>query len=184
MNDSAIIRLFFKRDESALTETDKKYGAYCRSVASRILQSDEDAEECFNDVLYKLWLSIPPKEPEDLGAYSAKVTRGTAIDRLRINGADKRGAQVTEYIEELGECVSGAPSAEDEYISKEFSDSMNRCLGRLSKYQRDMFVSRYVLMYSEKEIAAAFGIGENAVRANLCKARKRLFELLSKEDGR
>ncbi len=181
MNDAAIIRLFFSRDESALTETDKQYGAYCKKVAFRILNSDADAEECFNDVLYKLWLAIPPKKPDDLGAYSARVTRSAAINRLRAEGAGKRGAAVTEYIEELGECVSGAPSAEDECISKEFSESMNRALGKLSKYQRDIFVSRYVLMYSEKEIAAAFGIGENAVRANLSKARKRMFELLSKE---
>lgn len=58
---------------------------------------------------------------------------------------------------------------------------MNRALGKLSGYQRDMFISRYVLMYSAEEIAETFGISENAVRANLCKARKKLYELLSKE---
>ena len=104
MNDPAIICLFFKRDESALSETDAKYGAYCKSVAARILENDEDAEECWSDALYKLWQTIPPKKPDDLGAYSAKVARSTAIDRLRKNGAGKRGDKVTEYIEELGDC--------------------------------------------------------------------------------
>ncbi|MBQ1846515.1 MAG: sigma-70 family RNA polymerase sigma factor [Clostridia bacterium] len=183
MNDPAIICLFFKRDESALSETDAKYGAYCKSVAARILENDEDAEECWSDALYKLWQTIPPKKPDDLGAYSAKVARSTAIDRLRKNGAGKRGDKVTEYIEELGDC-DAALSAEDEYVSQEFSEVMNRCLGKLSAYQRDMFISRYVLMYPAEEIASAFGISENAVRANLSKTRKKLFELLSKEGKR
>ena len=181
MNDPSIIRLFFKRDESALSETDAKYGAYCKSVAARILGSDEDAEECFNDALYKLWQTIPPKKPDDLGAYSAKVTRTTAIDRLRASGSAKRGSHITEYLEELDDCVSISPSAEDECLSKEFSSALNRALSKLSGYQRDMFISRYVLMYSAEEIAETFGISENAVRANLYKARKKLYELLSKE---
>ena len=29
MNDEEIIALYFARDEEALTQTDKKYGAYC-----------------------------------------------------------------------------------------------------------------------------------------------------------
>ena len=181
MNDASILRLFFKRDESALSETDAKYGAYCRSVAGRILGSKEDAEECFNDALYKLWQTIPPKKPDDLGAYSTRVTRTTAIDRLRTENSGRRGSQITEYIEELGDCVSDLPSAEDEYVSKEYSAALNRALGKLSKNQRDMFTARYVLLYPVGEIAETFGVSENAVRANLSKTRKKLYDLLSKE---
>jgi hypothetical protein len=34
MDDSKIIELYLIRDESAITETDRKYGAYCYTVAS------------------------------------------------------------------------------------------------------------------------------------------------------
>lgn len=43
MDDPAIIELYFARSEQAIDETDKKYGKLCRSLASNILSSDEDA---------------------------------------------------------------------------------------------------------------------------------------------
>lgn len=46
MEDSEIIDLYWRRDESAVSETEKKYGALCRGVAQNILKSAEDAEEC------------------------------------------------------------------------------------------------------------------------------------------
>ena len=33
MEDSRIIELYWQRSENAITETDKKYGAYCSTVA-------------------------------------------------------------------------------------------------------------------------------------------------------
>ena len=46
MDDAKIIDLYFNRDETAITETDRKYGTYCRGIAWSILQSLEDSEEC------------------------------------------------------------------------------------------------------------------------------------------
>ena len=44
MEDAGIIELYFKRDESAIKETDSKYGAYCFAIADNILHSKEDSE--------------------------------------------------------------------------------------------------------------------------------------------
>ena len=49
MEDSAIIDLYWAREERALQETETKYGGLCRSIAFNILQSREDSEECVND---------------------------------------------------------------------------------------------------------------------------------------
>ena len=45
MNDKNIVDLYFNRDEEAITQTDKKYGRYCYSIAYNILTNKEDAEE-------------------------------------------------------------------------------------------------------------------------------------------
>ena len=60
MNDEEIIALYFARDEEALTQTDKKYGAYCYTLANRILNSPPDAEETVSDTYLKAWENIPP----------------------------------------------------------------------------------------------------------------------------
>ena len=51
MNDEDIIDLFFDRKESAIFETDNKYGNHLSKLAMRILNCHEDAEECKNDIL-------------------------------------------------------------------------------------------------------------------------------------
>lgn len=39
MDDTDIIELYWRRDESAVAETDAKYGAYCRAVSMNIYTS-------------------------------------------------------------------------------------------------------------------------------------------------
>lgn len=70
MEDCAIIRLFFERDETALAEISRKYGAGCRAVARNILNNHEDAEQCVNDAYLRAWESIPPNNPPVLGGKS------------------------------------------------------------------------------------------------------------------
>ena len=49
MEDQKIVDLYWERAESAIQETQKKYGKYCYHIAYAILYSNEDAEECVND---------------------------------------------------------------------------------------------------------------------------------------
>ena len=46
MEDSAIVDLYWQRSERAIPETECKYGGYCHTVAMRIVNNREDAEEC------------------------------------------------------------------------------------------------------------------------------------------
>ena len=62
MTDEGIVRLYWDRDEAAITETDLKYGKYCFAIAYNILYSKEDSEECVNDTYNKAWYSIPPQD--------------------------------------------------------------------------------------------------------------------------
>lgn len=91
MEDNAIIDLYFKRSEQAITETDTKYGSYCYSIAYNILSNREDSEESVNDTYMAAWNTIPPKHPSFLGAFLGKVTRHISIDRWRKSSA-KNGA--------------------------------------------------------------------------------------------
>ena len=44
MEDQQIVDLYWARSETAISETDKKYGQYCRYIAYQILCSDEDSK--------------------------------------------------------------------------------------------------------------------------------------------
>lgn len=75
MEDKKIIELYWDRDESAIVETQKKYGNYCYSIAKGILRQREDAEEVTNDTYAGAWNCIPPHRPEILRTFLGKITR-------------------------------------------------------------------------------------------------------------
>ena len=51
MEDGQIVALYWRRDEAALGETQRKYAALCRSVAKNILGGEEDA---YKEVMKRL----------------------------------------------------------------------------------------------------------------------------------
>lgn len=91
VKDEEIVDLCWRRSERAIEESRRKYGAFCRSIAFRILCSKEDSEECENDAYLKSWDAIPPCRPKLLGAFLGKITRNLALDRLSYRDALKRG---------------------------------------------------------------------------------------------
>ena len=80
MEDSRIVELFLSRDERAVEEAAHSHGGLCRALALRVLGDPQEAEECVNDALLAAWDSIPPRRPEKLSAYLARLTRNQALN--------------------------------------------------------------------------------------------------------
>ena len=59
MEDEKIIALYWDRDQTAIAETQQKYGRYCGSIAHNIVHDAQDAEECVNDTWMRAWNSMP-----------------------------------------------------------------------------------------------------------------------------
>ena len=91
MEDEAIVRLYWERDEQALKESEIKYGSYCSSIARNILDIWEDVQECVNDTWLKAWNAIPPHRPSLLSVFLGKITRNLAFDTYRREQREKRG---------------------------------------------------------------------------------------------
>ena len=115
MEDTAIVALYWQRDEEAIAASEEKYGPTCRKLSYNILQSLQDAEECVNDTWHRAWDTMPPQKPHSLGAYLCRIARNLSIDRWRARRSKKRGEGLEELVLELEECVSSVPSAEEEW---------------------------------------------------------------------
>ena len=174
MEDSQIIRLYWDRDESAITESDSAHGAYCFAVAMNVLASREDSEECVSDTWWKAWNVIPPQKPDRLRSFFARITRNLAIDRYRKRTAEKRNEHMNTVLEELEGCLSGEESVESEVERQELSSSLNRFLASLSLRDRQIFVRRYFWCEDVKKIAAEMGLKQNSVNVMLHRMRNRL----------
>lgn len=182
MKDSDIIALYHERNESAIAETAEKYGNYCKKIAENILQNEQDAEECVNSAYLKVWEKIPPEKPDIFSAFLARITRNTAIDARRKNCSQKRGSGgIALILDELSDCVSDKDTPEAAAENKELLAAVNKFLTGQPKKRRMIFVSRYCLFESIKEIAVKYGLSEDNVSVNLCRTRKKLREHLKKE---
>ena len=82
MEDSKIIDLFWRRDESALKELENSVGKLCLRAAREITGNSLDAEECFSDTCLAVWNSIPPEKPDSLCGYALRICKGNADLRL------------------------------------------------------------------------------------------------------
>ena len=182
MTDEAIVLLFEQRDESALRETEAKYGGAGRHIAAQILGNEEDAQEIFQDTLMRLWNVIPPERPDDLFAYLCTVLRRQAYNRQRVQTAQKRGqGQHTLVLDELREITADSQSVEEIVDARFRQDAMNRFLEGLKRDARIIFMQRYGNMRSVTEIADLYGMSESKVKVTLMRTRKKLKSYLEKE---
>lgn len=180
--DTKIIELYFRRDEQAIAETNRKYGRSCHSVAYRILGNAQDAEECTNDTWVHAWNAIPPDRPANLFAYLIVIVRHIALDLYKQATRKKRGGgQTTLALEELADCIPADESVEQSIDHRMLRARIERFLETLSQRDRILFVQRYTYLMSVQEIATANGMTVSNTKVTLMRTRKALRNVLEQE---
>ena len=182
MRDDEIIKLYFERNEAAITETETAYGKYLLKIAYNILADTEDCKECVNDTYLKAWNSIPPHKPAVLSAYLGKIARENAIDIYRKQNRCKR--KPSEYIlalDEISEYVPNTDDTENAVDTKLLGKEISRYLRTIPDYTAAVFVIRYFHCESIKTISLRFNISESKTKSMLHRTRKGLKKHLEKE---
>ena len=181
MDHKDIITMFFARDEAALDAVKAEFGNVYRAVIAGILSSQEDREECADDVLMALWNNIPPQKPDNLKGYICRLARNISIQRFRKNSALMRGKdQVTLAMDELDFAIPSGLSVEDELIRKEVIEAINDFLRTKDTRSRNIFLCRYYYFRKSTEIAADMCLSDSHVRMILSRMRMELKEYISK----
>ncbi len=174
MDDAAIVALYWERDEQAIPVTAEKYGAYCRTIATNILQSPEDTDECINDTWLGAWNAMPPHRPGRLSVFLGRITRNLAINRCRYNNAQKRSSDLREALFELTDCADPQLHLEQ----KELTAALNEFLQTLPKEKRTLFLQRYWYAQSIAQIARQRFMTQGAVTMQLKRLRAQLRRYL------
>ena len=183
MDDKRIVDLYWNRSENAISETDKKYGKYCYSIAYNILTNNEETEESVNDTYMAAWKTMPPNRPSNLATFLGKITRNLAIDRWRSRNRYKRGCgEIVLALEELDDCVTDDQTVEKAYERKEMALMFNRFLESLPATERRIFLCRYWYLDSISDIARLYGFSESKITSMLYRTRKKLRVELQRED--
>ncbi len=176
MDDESIVSLYFSRSESAIRETEAKYGPAISDCAYNILLSRRDTEECVNDAYLGAWNSIPPARPASLRAYLLKITRNIAISRLRQNLAKKRSRELEISLSELEDVLPACPP---DLSPQELGELLNEFLAGLGRDARTVFLRKYWFFDSVADISARTGFSEAKIKTSLHRTRERLREFLT-----
>lgn len=178
MEDTEIITMYFKRQESAIQETNNKYGVYLNTVAYHILRSLEDTEEVIDDTYMAAWNAMPPTKPENLKHFLSRITRNLSFNKLDYKNAGKRHALFVE----LDECI---PDKQNDieliWEAKEIGRIINDFLQVLDRKTCAVFLARYYYAYSIKELAEQYALSERQVKYLLSKTRNKLRTTFEEE---
>lgn len=179
MEDEKIVALYWARSETAIRETDKKYGRLLHHLSCNILRSKSDAEECVNDTYLSAWNAMPPQRPSLLRAFLCRIARNLSLNRYDHIHAAKRNPECACSLEELYSVLSFSQDPADELA---LSEAINSFLAALPQQSREIFLRRYWCFDSIKQIARRCNCSESKVTSILFRTRNLLREHL-KEGG-
>lgn len=182
LRDEQIVELYWRRDENAIRETDRKYKHYLLSIAQSIVGNEGDSEECLNDTYLKAWDAIPPERPRVLQAFLAIIMRRTAVDRVRTERRQKRiPTELTASLSELEALTAGGTTPSEEQDAHEISRTVNAYLRTLSDRRLYIFTKRYYFSQPIAQIADTLQVSKSTVKQELVTIKSGLREALEKE---
>jgi RNA polymerase sigma-70 factor (ECF subfamily) len=167
----AILRKCLKGDQKAYKAVYDAYSQAMFSIAMRMLNSREQAEEALQDAFISAFKKL--KELQDInsfGGWLKKIIINRCLDQLRkrkLTFETVNDIDIADNDEE--------PEAERPYTV----DMIMAALQELSDAYRVVFTLHLFEDYSHRMIAEKLGISENNSKAILFRARKKLIGILN-----
>jgi RNA polymerase sigma-70 factor, ECF subfamily len=156
-----------------------RYARLVYSIAYKILENSEEAEDITQDVFLTLWRrnTYDPKRGS-LSSFLTTMTRSRAIDKIRSKGARLRVVQKLQGIVRS----EASPSLLDQASVGERSELIRAALSQLSESERQVLEIAYYEGLSQSEIAQRLAIPLGTVktrsRQGLLKLRQTLQDYI------
>jgi RNA polymerase sigma factor (sigma-70 family) len=164
------------KNEESITFVLQTYGGLLNAIIRRYLRGNQqDIEECLADVLVSIWFHIDSFDPakNEFKQWIAAIAKYKAIDYVRKHEKEKKYVNKVE----LDGKTSGQLFKEPSVVVD--LDSM---LNGLSDVERTIFEKYYVEGVPSREIATHFKAKESWVHNKLSRGRKKLKNILLKNE--
>lgn len=162
--------------ETGLRWAMRDYAPLVRGILRRILpQRERDVEECMADVFVALWRNAQHLCDTDtpVRAWLIVTARNTGINRYRA----LQRRQEIPLTEELTCTLAELPPD----LTSDAAELAGALVAAMEPPDRDIFLRKYYLLQSGREIAEALGMSVASVNTRLCRGRERLRRQL--EEG-
>ena len=154
------------------------YAPLVKAVLNRILpQNPCDREECMADVFVSLWRNAAKLErtATPLRPWLIVTARNKGIDRYNA----LRRREVLSLDDGLAETLGEL--AEFDRATADAADLVGALVAAMEPPDRDIFLRKYYLLQSGKEIAAALNMSVESINTRLSRGRDRLRRQLTEK---
>jgi RNA polymerase sigma factor (sigma-70 family) len=175
--DIALIDAILKGNRKACRDLVNRHKDYAFTIAFRILQHREEAEEAAQDAFVRAF--------QALQGFNREAKFSTWLYRIVVNCAltiQQKRKIIAEDLEEA-RLLRGGNDFVDAMKQKEQRRFIDLAMQQLSADDVTMITLFYLRELSLEEIAETIGIESNTVKVKLHRARKRLAEVLEKLMG-
>lgn len=160
-------------DAEAFERLYRAHATRVRAICMRLCADEQRAEESAQDAWVRAW--------ERLVTWRGDAAFGTWLHRLAVNvvlesfRAERRRLARVSLATDEDEADAAIPAADPGTAL-----DLERAVARLPRGARTVFVLHDVEGYQHSEIAAMTGLAEGTLRAQLCRARRLLMEMLDR----
>jgi len=145
--------------------------------AQRILCDEEEAEDVIQEVYLKLWhIRGDLQSYNSVTALATQITKNMCINRIRVRNRS------FESIDEL-QILNEEPDPDVQLEQKDSIEHVMRIINELSGLQQAILRMKHIDGFEIAEIAELTGSNQEAVRANLSRARKKVREQFFKKQN-
>ncbi len=182
MQDEDIVKLYLKKDSTAIAESKTKYGERLKNISYGITADHGSAEEVENDTYFKAWENIPPHEPYTyLFAFLARIARNLSLSICRERSRLKRISHIGELTTEMEECIPSKIRVEEDVDGDLLLETISRFLKEQTEEKRNIFMRRYWYLDSVESIAKRLRLSKSNVKTTLFRLRNELKDFLESE---
>lgn len=155
--------------ETGLRWAMRDYAALVRGVLRRVLPGKErDVEECMADVFVALWRNARTLQERNIPvrAWLIVTARNAGINRYRTLQRREELPLTEEVLQTLADLPADPES--------DAAERVGALVAAMEPPDRDIFLRKYYLLQSSREIAAALGLSVANVNTRLSRGRERL----------
>lgn len=173
--DRALLSRIAKGEQAAFRALMQRHLNVVVMTARRILRDEAEAEDLAQEAFLRLWHGAADLQVADYGLrpWLRRVTSNLAIDLLRKS----RRLDVTDDVPEQADAPRQLRALEED----EASSRVERALASLPQRQRLAVGLFHFDELSQREVADAMQVTEEALESLLARGRRRLKELLTDE---
>ncbi len=175
-DEHIIINQIIAGDTKAFAILVERYKDLVYTLAIRMLNNREEAEEVAQDTFIKIYKSLQSfKGNSKVSTWIYKVTYNTCLDRIKKNQRQMQEVAIDEFTEHQ---VKTLEDALDALEKKEFQQTVQECLQQLPSEDSFLLTLYYFEDLSLEEISKIVNKEANTVKVKLFRSRKKLASLL------